>query len=83
MEKSSEYVHIKKTIEVSICSTVVRTRDVVYVVVYDLAGAYLQHGEVLQCDQREVFGMEKEKGSPFLFGWEASLPCCATLEFSL
>lgn len=67
-KKSSEYAHIKKTVEVFICSTVVRARDVVYVVVHDLAGAYPEHGEVLQCDQREIFSMEKEGGSLFLFG---------------
>ena len=66
MEKNSEYVHIKKTFEVFICSTVVRARDVVYVVVHDLAGAYPEHGEVLQCDQREILIMEG--GSPCLFG---------------
>lgn len=68
MEKSSEYGHIKKTIEVFICSTVVRAGDVVCVVVHDLAGAYPEHREVLQCDQREIVGVKEEGGSPFLFG---------------
>jgi len=82
MEKSSEYIHIKKTVEVFVCSTVVRARDMVYVAVHDLAGAYPEHGEVLQCDQREIFVMEEEEGSSFLFGWKANLPCCAAVVFS-
>lgn len=68
MEESNEYVHIKTTIKQGMWS----------VVVHDLAGAYPEHGGVLQCDQRETLGMEEGGASPSFVWLESQLVllCC-------
>lgn len=49
MGKNSEYIHIKKAVELFVYSTVVTARDMVFVVAHEVAGAYLEHGDILQC----------------------------------
>lgn len=78
-EKNSGYVHIKKTIEVFVCSTVVTARDMVFV--HNVAGTYPEHGEILQCVTKEKYLVWRRKRA-VLFCLARQAPCPALLLWS-
>lgn len=81
MGKNSGYIHIKKTIEVFVCGAVVTARGMVFV--HDVAGAYPEHGEILQCVTKEKYLVWRRKREVlFYLARTGTLPCSAAVEFS-
>lgn len=79
MGKNSGYIHIKKTIEVFVCGAVVTARGMVFV--HDVAGAYPEHGEILQCVTKEKYLVWRRKRE-VLFYLARQAPCPALLLWS-